>query len=102
MGKQIVSCLLLLLLGQQGVEAHQEELFYDPLDGAYIEDYTECDPSCYEYYDELVEAEPYMQDDGFYQDPYEADCDGCWYYQDEALYPTRKDDTFMDEISKPW
>lgn len=37
-----------------------------------------------------------------YCHPYDADCDECWYFEDEATYPTQRQDSWVEELSYPW
>lgn len=34
--------------------------------------------------------------------PYETDVDELWFWENEAMYPTRKEDSWVEDLSRPW
>jgi hypothetical protein len=76
-----------------------QTLFYDPTNQAPIEEEYEEDT----YYDDGSVCEEFDESDYFwYAEPYDCDVDEMWYWEDEAVYPTRRDNSWVDELTKPW
>ena len=34
--------------------------------------------------------------------PYDADVDQVWFWENETMYPTRKEDSWVEDLSRPW
>jgi len=75
--------------------------FYEPFDDDEMVYDEEYELDAYAQDDE--ELCYYPEDDYFYMcEPYNADCDEMWYWEDDATYPTKRDNSWVDELQKPW
>lgn len=34
--------------------------------------------------------------------PYDVDVDEVWFWENETMYPTRKEDSWVEDLSRPW
>lgn len=92
--------LLPLLLTIPLLCAAEAPLFYDPSNDTVIEEGELSEES---YYDDGSSCGEFDESDYFwYAEPYDCDVDETWYWEDEAVYPTHRDNSWVDELTKPW